>query len=500
MTIQQLHTYAGRSPGVYTLGSTEEARLIGLGLARDYTPGMDGKNPVLSNAEQAALQSSVSAYGNSGALFCDWQSGSGILSLVSSNGGGEAVALDPSWMCDGLPMVVCTMGNAGTFIADFLFTAPAYLAQMQSFQVPIRCEDNSVLTGAANSAQIWLWDDAIGTRQWRLTSSNRSLDLSQMRSGVNNVLSFSPGTATEGWSFGGASAPTSTTDLDAYTVYRVRIVFVTPAGAVGKRIGFGPLRYNGRNKPVISLMLDGQYSSQHNYLLPMIEAQGLTCSIAIQGNQIGQSGRMTRTQLDRAYAAGHEIIHHTYDGTKGNGYQDSGQWADAAAITADINANWALMQSYGWTRGIGYMVHGGSVHPFNGASVSLARQAIVASAMAAAAVKAARTGTGAATLPLNRLQSMARVQNVDPFSIQGALQWTSTDNAASLTAVVTRAKAKGEWGIITGHRSVVSGASSLEILNSDFLTFIQSLGDDARSGKLAVKPFGDAARYYGLTT
>lgn len=63
MTIQQLHTYAGRSPGVYTLGSTEEARLIGLGLARDYTPGMDGKNSVFSNAEQAALQALVSGAG-----------------------------------------------------------------------------------------------------------------------------------------------------------------------------------------------------------------------------------------------------------------------------------------------------------------------------------------------------------------------------------------------------------------------------------------------------
>ena len=63
MTIQQLHTYAGRSPGVYTLGSTEEARLIGLGLARDYTPGMDGKNSVFSNAEQAALQALVSGGG-----------------------------------------------------------------------------------------------------------------------------------------------------------------------------------------------------------------------------------------------------------------------------------------------------------------------------------------------------------------------------------------------------------------------------------------------------
>ena len=101
---------------------------------------------------------------------------------------------------------------------------------------------------------------------------------------------------------------------------------------------------------------------------------------------------------------------------------------------------------------------------------------------------------------LERLQSMARPESTDPYVVEGALQWTSTDNAASLTAVVTRAKARGEWGIITGHRSVVSGASSLEILNSDFLTFIQSLGDDYRAGKVDVLPFGEACEFYGLTT
>lgn len=63
MTIQQLHAYAGRSPGIYTLAAAEEARLVGIGLARAYTPGMDGENPVFSNDEELALQSVVSAAG-----------------------------------------------------------------------------------------------------------------------------------------------------------------------------------------------------------------------------------------------------------------------------------------------------------------------------------------------------------------------------------------------------------------------------------------------------
>jgi len=65
MTIQLLHPYNGNAPGVYSsMGSTEEARLIGLGLARAYTPGMDGQNPVFSNGEQLAIRGVVSAAGN----------------------------------------------------------------------------------------------------------------------------------------------------------------------------------------------------------------------------------------------------------------------------------------------------------------------------------------------------------------------------------------------------------------------------------------------------
>ena len=41
MTIQLLQYYNGQAPGIYTLSGVEETRLIGLGLARAYTAGMD---------------------------------------------------------------------------------------------------------------------------------------------------------------------------------------------------------------------------------------------------------------------------------------------------------------------------------------------------------------------------------------------------------------------------------------------------------------------------
>lgn len=432
--------------------------------------------------------------GGDGALVCDWNT-NGVLSLVSSNGGGEAVAVDSSVLCDGLPMVKATCGSTGTYIAQFVFTEAVTLAQMQSLQIPIRVSQNNAVFGGTGMAQIWLFDDATGTRQWRLATS---LNMSRARAGQTHVISFGPGVAADGWAFGGTSAPTSTTDLDAYTINRIRIVIAVPGSVAGDAVWFGPIRANARRKPVISIVLDGQYSSQHQYILPMLEAQGLRCSLALQHSLIGSGGRMTEAQLTRAYGAGHELIHHTYDGSKTAGYQSSGDWADAAAITADINLGIDYQEARGWTRGIGYAVHGGSTHPFAG-SVTAARQAIVAAGYQNAGIKAIRAGEGFGTAPLKRLQNMARTANVDPYSIQGALQWTSTDNAAALAVPITGAKARGEWAIFTGHRSVISGASTLEILNSDCLTWVQALAEDVRSGKVLCLPFGEACRYYGLT-
>lgn len=65
MTIQMRAAWGGFEAGAVTssFGATEESRLIAAGLARDYTPGMDGRNPVLSNAEQIANQALVSGAG-----------------------------------------------------------------------------------------------------------------------------------------------------------------------------------------------------------------------------------------------------------------------------------------------------------------------------------------------------------------------------------------------------------------------------------------------------
>lgn len=429
---------------------------------------------------------------SSGNPVCDWLN-NGALSLVSANGGSEAVEYDSA-----LGMVKCTQGASGTYIAQFIFTNPVYLAQMQSLQIPVRFEDNSAgaFTGSSNSLQIWIWDDATGTRQWRTGATLRALDAGELRGNATHVISMAPGTATQGWTFGGTSTPTNTSEMDSYTINRIRIVFVNTVS--GAKCWLGPITANARSASCVSIVMDGQYSSQHNYILPMLEAQGLRCSMALQHNQIGQSGRMTDAKLDRAYLAGHEFIHHTYDATKTNGYNNATDWPTQDSIVADLNAGAAYLATKGWTRGAGYAVHGGALNNY-ASSVSLARQNIVTAAFQAAGIKAVRRGAVAAG-HLQRLQNVARPQYVDPYTLTGAVQITSTTTAADLTDIFTRVKTRGEWAIITVHRSVLSAPGSLEMLNSDFATWIGSLGTDVRRGEIEVRPFGEACRVFGLTT
>ena len=76
--------------------------------------------------------------------------------------------------------------------------------------------------------------------------------------------------------------------------------------------------------------------------------------------------------------------------------------------------------------------------------------------------------------------------------VQGAIQITNTDSATTITNIIDRARDRGEWAIIKIHRSVVSAPSSLEMLNSNFDTWISYLGAEVSKGSVDCSPFGEA--------
>ena len=63
MTIQLLQHFNGLAPGVYrNLGPTEESRLIGLGLARDWYDGIDGGRSVTATSKAAEQVNSIPSF------------------------------------------------------------------------------------------------------------------------------------------------------------------------------------------------------------------------------------------------------------------------------------------------------------------------------------------------------------------------------------------------------------------------------------------------------
>ena len=238
-----------------------------------------------------------SGYASSGTSFCDFSTnGSGGVSGSS----GATFELDTSQVYNGKPMMAITMGATGTLTFTWTFSTEPNLAQLKSLQIPYMFEANSTDNGSATifaAPAIWLTK---GSQQWRYT-----LLTSGLRSMQKHCLSIGPGTATQGWSFGGGTPPSNTSEMDAVTITSVKLVYVVTSDAVGKKFWLGEMTANQRRKGIVTLMLDGQYSSQHDYILPMIEAQGLRATMAIHAGSVGDSGVMTYAQLDRAKAPGH---------------------------------------------------------------------------------------------------------------------------------------------------------------------------------------------------
>jgi hypothetical protein len=69
---------------------------------------------------------------------------------------------------------------------------------------------------------------------------------------------------------------------------------------------------------------------------------------------IGLANRLTLSDIDRAYAYGHEVIHHTFNGNvKTNGYRSSSDWPLLSDVQNDIQSAYDAFAARGWTRGIG---------------------------------------------------------------------------------------------------------------------------------------------------
>jgi len=96
-------------------------------------------------------------------------------------------------------------------------------------------------------------------------------------------------------------------------------------------------------------VFDDCYAAHYTDAFPYMQARGIKGTIALISNTIDQSLRLTRAQLDEMYAAGWDIINHTTDHTP------LGSLGTVGEVKAKLEPTMAIMQQYGWTRGLYHM-------------------------------------------------------------------------------------------------------------------------------------------------
>ncbi|MES2218372.1 MAG: hypothetical protein V4501_08165 [Pseudomonadota bacterium] len=414
-----------------------------------------------------------------GASICDWQK-NGTLTL--SAGTAATAALDTSVLLFGKPTLKCVFSSAAsdTYIATFTLTNPARLKDIKNIQIPILFTNNASGNGNIGSSsapfQIWLG-----------TSNSKSIriqcDFSNLQPGVWTTLAFSRNAVSV------ITNAISELDASGVTVTTVKIVQATNNTAANSYpVWVGEIIADAKiNKGYVTLVMDGEYSSQYTDLFPLLTTYGLKSSLAITTADIGGVGRMTLAQIQEMKNAGHEPISHTYDSSKSGGYGNATDWPTAADITDDLRSQWAYFDTQGWDDGIGYGVWGFSYGFVS--SNTLARQNLVASALRAGGMQAMRKSvpyngeaTAGCLIPLHKMP-------VDPFVLSGAIQITSTHSFADVITCIDQAEATGSWAIITAHRSVTSSPGSLEMTKANFETWMSYANGRVNQGTLVVDTF-----------
>lgn len=445
----------------------------------------DASEPGLS---QIVGPAKLPTFFQTGSTVCDWQPANGSYSLIA--GVGASAALDTGVKLFDKPTVKCTFSTnaSDTFIATFTLSTPICLRDVQTIQVPLLFTNNQLSNGGVGATtspfQVWI------------TASNGAVMRLQCRfeylqSGVWTTLSFDRATAYV------TNSPLSSLDAAGVTVTSIKLVQASNSAAANSApVWVGEIRADvAVRKGRVSIVMDGEYTSQYSLIYPIMKTNSLRSSLALVTANVGTSGCMTEAQITEMYQDGHEIINHTYDAapgtgaTKTGGYGNASQWPTAADIAEDIRAQWAYFKSKGWNRGIGYGVWG-YTYGYDPAN-STARQALVTTGLKSANVMAMRKSVGYAGESNAGVIPPLTKMPVDPFVVCGSVQITSTTTAAMVKSCIDQAELTGQWVIITVHRAVLSAPGSLEMTVADFQDWMGYLKTRIDAGAVLNAPFGE---------
>lgn len=292
MTIQLLHPYNGNRPGIYSsMGSAEEARLVGLGLARYWTDGIDGKNTQFSEAEKAAGQALVSTPGNVALLLATIGADEVPTPLIVDNyqdhslytlGGSTGTASTESTQNSGGSKVLIPSSGAGT--------------------TTMTCQRVSTLSFVPSKMGVMAWyaniDDQRSSHGLQFGSENVSyLDSSSAPFRAPGGAWFSANVS-EFPTFAAGTTPATITPR----------LFCGLSGSTGvTNWRPGPIYCRAAGVTSLVPTFDDIYEETYTVAFPIMRALGLVGTVFVVSANVGTTGKMTWGMLQTLRDAGWAI-------------------------------------------------------------------------------------------------------------------------------------------------------------------------------------------------
>lgn len=477
MTIQMLATWNGlEEDAVVTLASpAEEARLITLKLARDYTVGMDGRNPVLSNAEQIANQAMVSGAGNDPAPAV--RPGRGYVVAADL----RAANIAAKFPADGTAPIITDVERIapdGTKLRGIRL-ASSGAGTNCSFDLNIRSQKfatgrlsllvyaDHTTTGVDPNLSFYAGDSAALTNHW--VCSGRQLN-------SRGWLSIAPGLASGSsqakWS-AGVSPVWGTTD---FTRIRVRLDYTT---ATTPWVEVYEINYNEDAEAApswIGISVDDGYDSAYLIGAPAFERYGMRASFAIIADKIGTAGYMTWDQCRDLRDRGHEIVVHGPIGGTGSLANYSASPTRAADVRADVSYHRDAIIAQGCNvRGSANVY----MYPQGYDRFAVGDETIRDALESVGFVGGRRAAPG--------MQQRRNVRGGNPWVYPYlGHYWVSGGEAANITAIVASintAASEKQDGVLMFHKFISGAATTaLEIGLSDLETLLAAVADNRLAG------------------
>jgi len=355
MTIRMLQAWNGLPEQlVTTLSSSEESRLVGLGLASFDLDGPAENLRMAQLATDAGGASLVSGAGSYGlnkiknryelksAAAARLMQFRGASTFAKSGEAGLVISDDAVNTYNGKPTVKMTVPTALGGAITKLMTAPVDISTSDNITVVYYLPDTIPASGAIT---VYLASDAV---------------LNTLTNRIHGAFPLG-GVAKPGWNVFTMlkSEFTTSGSPDLASIKQVRLRVDQSSGAAYD-VSFSEVLFGYKQRPTITLMADDGYTEQYakagltqtpegmdGGFYSYLKYKGLPGSIAVIGSQVGYAGGhgfLSEANLYEMYGNGFDLVTHGEENLVT-------YYANDAARFANIELNRSYLKNRGFTRG-----------------------------------------------------------------------------------------------------------------------------------------------------